>query len=394
MASATVYPLFGKLYRDTDAQFLLLQIIGWFSLSLISFFSLTLWYNQQSANYIGHTLLQSAMGIIVSWPLRSVFHHLWNKTLMWRLALTLLAVLACSVIWSVLRIGTFMWMTDETDVWSDFGGWLFGSIMIFLCWAAFYHGIKYYQLLQAEHEDLLKIAAENQQEQLKRMQAEAFAKEAQLKMLRYQLNPHFLFNTLNAISSLVEGKSSKMANTMIVQLSSFLRYSLESDPVQSVTLKEEIEALRLYLSIEQTRFGDRLALEFNIDSETQAARIPSLLLQPLVENAIKYAVAPKESGGTISVTASLENDEVVLVVSDNGPGIRLDRGDTLPGAGIGLKNTRDRLRAFYGDAYTFDLLNGETGGLAVSIRLPMAVCFAQDVNMAPRQVPHRLVTLD
>ena len=234
MASATVYPLFGKLYRDTDAQFLLLQIIGWFSLSLISFFSLTLWYNQQSANYIGHTLLQSAMGIIVSWPLRSVFHHLWNKTLMRRLALTLLAVLACSVIWSVLRIGTFMWMTDETDVWSDFGGWLFGSIMIFLCWAAFYHGIKYYQLLQAEHEDLLKIAAENQQEQLKRIQAEAFAQEAQLKMLRYQLNPHFLFNTLNAISSLVEGKSSKMANTMIVQLSSFLRYSLESDPVQSV----------------------------------------------------------------------------------------------------------------------------------------------------------------
>jgi len=164
--------------------------------------------------------------------------------------------------------------------------------------------------------------------------------------------------------------------------------------VQSVTLKEEIEALRLYLSIEQTRFGDRLALEFNIDSETQAARIPSLLLQPLVENAIKYAVAPMESGGTISVTASLENDEVVLVVSDNGPGIRLDRGDTLPGAGIGLKNITDRLRAFYGDAYTFDLLNGETGGLAVSIRLPVAVCFAQDVNMAPRQVPHRLATVD
>ena len=137
MNEATIYPLFDKLYRDRNTQFLFLQIAGWLSLSLISFFSLTLWYNQQSFAYIAHTLLQSVLGVGVSWPLRSVFHYLWNKPLLWRLLLTVVSVLVCSVIWSALRIGAFLWMTNETDVWADFGGWLFGSIMIFLCWAAF-----------------------------------------------------------------------------------------------------------------------------------------------------------------------------------------------------------------------------------------------------------------
>jgi len=371
MNQTTVNPWLGRLYRDRNTQFLFLQILGWFSLSLISFFSLTLWYNQQSFAYISHTLLQSVLGVAVSWPLRSVFHYLWNKPLLSRLLLTVLSVLACSIIWSALRIGAFLWMTTETDVWADFGGWLFGSIMIFLCWAAFYHGIKYYQLLQSEHEALLHFAAENKEEQLKRSRAETFAQEAQLKMLRYQLNPHFLFNTLNAISALVVSRSSANANTMIMQLSNFLRYSLENDPIKRVTLEEEVRALRLYLDIEKTRFADRLELEFDVDPAAHGIKIPSLLLQPLVENAIKYAIAPAEKGGEISVFSKLDGEHLVIEVKDTGAGIEGDHHSMVSGPGIGLKNTVDRLSAFYGDNYVFELRGPNASGMTIYIRLPL-----------------------
>ena len=371
MNQTTINPWLGKLYRDRNTQFLFLQIVGWFSLSLISFFSLTLWYNQQSFAYISHTLLQSVLGVAVSWPLRSVFHYLWNKPLVSRLLLTVVSVLVCSLIWSALRIGAFLWMTAETDVWADFGGWLFGSIMIFICWAAFYHGIKYYQLLQSEHEALLNFAAENKEEQLKRSRAETIAQEAQLKMLRYQLNPHFLFNTLNAISALVVGQSTANANTMIMQLSNFLRYSLENDPIKRVTLEQEVTALKLYLDIEKTRFADRLELAFDVDVEAHDVKIPSLLLQPLVENAIKYAIAPAEKGGKISVFAKLDGEHLIIEVTDTGAGLDGDKHTMTSGPGIGLKNTVDRLSACYGDNYIFELRSPDSGGMTIYIRLPL-----------------------
>ena len=360
-----------KLYRDNDMLFLVLQFIGWFSLSIITYFSLTLWYNQQSFDYIAHPLIQSLMGIIVSWPLRPIFHRIWNKTLFPRLIYALVSVLLCSVIWTIMRMSVFMWMTGETGLWDDFGGWFFASIMIFLCWAAFYHGIKYYQLLQSEHATLLTIEAENREEQLKRSRAESIAQEAQLKMLRYQLNPHFLFNTLNAIASLVEGKRSANANTMIVQLSNFLRYSLENDPIKRVSLAQELDALRLYLNIEQTRFGERLKLNFAIEPEANAVMVPSLLLQPLVENSIKYAIAPMENGGEISILAKLNGDHLVVEVSDTGPGVLMSKNDKAAGVGIGLKNTIDRLDTFYGEQYVFQLGASELGGLRIFIRLPL-----------------------
>ena len=270
----------------------------------------------------------------------------------------------------MLRITTFMSMTGEQGLWNDFGGWLFGSIMIFSCWAAFYYGVKFYQLLQFEHATLLRIAAENKEQQLRRSQAEAIAHEAQLKMLRYQLNPHFLFNTLNAIAALVATKEMHRASAMIVQLSDFLRYSLDNDPVRRVTLKEEMDALKLYLNIEQTRFAERLELEFDIDPSSEDARIPSLILQPLVENAIKYAIAPMEEGGKISVMAALDNEYVRIEMLDTGPGMQSDDAP-LEGIGIGLKNTVDRLHEFYGDNYTFNLESGASGGLKVFMRLPL-----------------------
>ena len=370
MVETNIHPLVQALYRNTNHQFWLLQLIGWFGLALISFLSLTLWYDQQEFNYIAHTLLQSLLGILVAWPLRPLFHYLWNMRPLARLLNSALGVLVCSGVWTVLRISTFMALTDEEGLWSDFGGWLFGSIFIFSCWAAFYYGIKYYQLLQKEHETLLKVAGENKEEQLKRSKAETVAHEAQLKMLRYQLNPHFLFNTLNAISALVQTKDTDRANSMIVQLSDFLRYSLDNDPIQRVSLNEELKALKLYLNIEQTRFGSRLELEFDVTAAAEAVKIPSLILQPLAENAIKYGVAPMEQGGKITVLARLDGDFLELEMIDTGKGSALFNAQTTS-AGVGLRNTKDRLQTFYGEDYSFKLEDADVQGTRVYMRLPL-----------------------
>ena len=173
-------------------------------------------------------------------------------------------------------------------------------------WSALYYGINYFLLL------------EEQIDQRERLESQAST--AQLAMLRYQLNPHFLFNTLNSISTLVLLKQTERANAMLARLSSFLRYTLVNEPTAKVTLAQEVETLKLYLEIEKMRFEDRLRPHFRIESETIGARLPSLLLQPLIENAIKYAVTPSENGADIWITASAKGQAVRIEVADNGNG--------------------------------------------------------------------------
>lgn len=366
-----------RVYHNSDYQFWLLQAVGWTALMLISFLSLTLWYNQQQLNYILHTALQSLLGVCVSWPLRTLFRRVWETAFVSRLFIIVLGILLASTGWTILRLVTFMAMTNETGLWSDFGGWLWGSILIFIGWTALYHGIKYYQLLQSEHQNLLYLEAQNKEFQLQRSRAEVAAREAQLKMLRYQLNPHFLFNTLNAISALVRLKKASQASAMIVQLSDFLRYSLDNDPIQSVTLEDEMTAVRLYLDIEKTRFGERLKLDFDIHPDTLGVKVPSLILQPLVENAVKYAIAPQELGGTISITTRAEGRYCAIKMVDTGcSGVDLVDGEiaaphTTKGTGVGLRNTIDRLKNFYDDSYTFKLLATDSGGLCIEMLLPL-----------------------
>src|SRR5690606_32395908 len=151
---------------------------------------------------------------------------------------------------------------------------------------------------------------EDQIDQLSKLETQAST--AQLAMLRYQLNPHFLFNTLNSISTLVLLKQTERANAMLSRLSSFLRYTLANEPTAQVTLEQEVETLKLYLEIEKMRFESRLRTHFTIDETVSKARLPSLLLQPLVENAIKYAVTPQEEGADISVEARLAGERVQI----------------------------------------------------------------------------------
>ena len=358
------------VYNNRTYQFWLLQLIGWGGLGMVTFFSLTLWYATATWDHVSHTIVQSLLGLILSIPLHRICLAVWDRSTLSRIGWSLLAVILVSFLWTILRIYTFTLITGSGGIWADFGGWYFSSFLVYLCWVALYYGNKYHYQAQLEHQKTQMAAAATAEEQLKRLSAEADAKNAQLGMLQYQLNPHFLFNTLNSISALVKFKEPEKAQKMITQLGHFLRYSLDSDPAIMISLQQEIEALMLYLDIERTRFGDHLTLEFEIDEQAKRARVPSLLLQPLAENSIKYAISANENGGTIKLTAIVQGDELQLELTDTGPGTVSNKPAPRTGRRVGLHNTLQRLKTLYDEAYTFDIDLHPSGGLKINIRIP------------------------
>jgi signal transduction histidine kinase len=191
--------------------------------------------------------------------------------------------------------------------------------------------------------------------------------EAQLQSLQRQLHPHFLFNTLNTISGLIRTDPSG-ADTMIDQLGDLLRMTLHKSGIQEVPLKEELDVLQKYVEIEQTRFGSRLNVEMHVQPEVLDAQVPSLLLQPLVENAIRHGIAPNTRPGWIAVHASRDDNDLLLQIRDSGDGLPPDRLMAL-NRGVGLDNTRARLEHLYRDRYEFTFSNLERG-FCVTIRIP------------------------
>ena len=223
-------------------------------------------------------------------------------------------------------------------------------------WSALYFGINFYLIVEDQIDQMQHL--ENQ------------ASSAQLAMLRYQLNPHFLFNTLNSISTLVLLKQTERANAMLSRLSSFLRYTLANEPTAHVTVAQEVETLKLYLEIEKMRFEERLRPQFDIDQAAERARLPSLLLQPLVENAIKYAVSTQEEGAEICVRVRLAGDRVQIAVSDTGPGLQDGRAMPSLSTGVGLPNIRERVVQAYGPDHRFETRTTPAGGFSVDIEIP------------------------
>ncbi|MEP7344864.1 MAG: histidine kinase [Gemmatimonadaceae bacterium] len=197
-------------------------------------------------------------------------------------------------------------------------------------------------------------------------QLQARLAQAQLQALRLQLNPHFLFNTLNTITALVH-TSPVMAERMVTGLSELLRISLGSVGEQEVPLSRELEVLGYYLDIQQVRFQDRLAVKYDVDPGAERGFVPNLLLQPLVENAIKHGIAPRADAGCISVVARQADGRLTLEVIDNGVGAALGKAVR---DGVGLRNSRERLRSLYGDAYRFDAAPQAAGGFRVTIEFP------------------------
>ena len=314
--------IFSQTVSDSDRLFWLLNAGGWISLSVVTYVSLSLPYDQLQFAYIAHNILQSILGFLLSIPLRQAFKATWNWPATTRVIIAVMLILVVATVWAVMRLQLLIVIASESeaDLWDDFGGFLFPSLFVFLAWVSLYHLVKYAQLLQNERESMLVLEAGRRKEAFKLVSAESAAREAQLKLLRYQLNPHFLFNTLNSIASLVSARRSDDAQSMIGELSTFLRFSLESDRNITVPLRDEIEALDLYLRIEQVRFSDRLVVEQEIDPRALPEQVPSLLLQPLVENAIKHAIGRAENGGRILITVKLHDQELVVTVEDSGSG--------------------------------------------------------------------------
>ena len=206
--------------------------------------------------------------------------------------------------------------------------------------------------------------------ELRASQLEARLAQAQLELLRMQLHPHFLFNTLHAISTLVR-KDPDRAERTIAELSDLLRLTLETLGRDKATVKDEMEFIDRYLSIQQTRFGDRLLVRQRIDPEALDALVPSQILQPLVENAIRHAIAPRAAGGTLDIDIRRTDHHVRLSVRDNGPGLP-DGGVGALKLGVGLTNTRARLAELYGRGEHLTLSNAAGGGAVAEITIPLA----------------------
>ena len=194
--------------------------------------------------------------------------------------------------------------------------------------------------------------------------------QSELATFRAQLNPHFLFNTLNAISTLILDKNTSVANEMVSKLSNFLRYSLDKDPMQKVDLDHEINTMKLYLEIEQVRFDDRLSVAWEIEPRCERALVPSMILQPLAENAIKHAIATQEQGGSITISVNNFAKDLMIEVADDGPGAEIIDGNLYRESGVGLVNTRERLQALYRQNFSLVVANNTPSGVKVNIRMP------------------------
>jgi LytS/YehU family sensor histidine kinase len=201
--------------------------------------------------------------------------------------------------------------------------------------------------------------------------------QAQLESLKMQLHPHFLFNTLHTIANLVRSNQGQQAVSMIAGLSELLRRALDSAAEQEVKLGEELKFIELYLAIQKVRFSDRLTVRMDVSKNTLEALVPNLILQPLVENAVRHGISFNDSAGEIVISTRSTDGMLHIEVSDDGAGLqsgwRMEESE-----GIGLANTKERLNHLYGADHRFEVRNGRMGGVAVSISIPFRLGFNED----------------
>lgn len=264
-------------------------------------------------------------------------------------------LVSCTCCGLLLKIDDFMgWGLPHMPFYLRLVSFSFGDLPRYYVTVAIAQIIMYYVTLRTRETDLARL--------------ETALAQAQLQILRAQLSPHFLFNALNSIASL-SVKDPRGAEAMTLQLSRLLRVSLESSARQKIPLGEEIEFLRNYIAIQQTRFRDRLTVDMDVDPRLLSEPVPSLVLQPLVENAIRHGIAKSSAPGHIHITAVRERDHLRIEILDNGVGVDTRR----VAEGLGLSNTRERLQRLYGAGYRFDLDKPTAGGCRVVLSIPLAV---------------------
>jgi len=357
MALFSLPAIFSRpFFEDKARAFWRLQSAGWSGyLVLRSVSSLS---NGQDISGVVPVIVESIVGYCITLLLATLYHYYRRRRRLTSAILSIITLGIATVLYSVLDAFSFSFikLADPGLNLSLVLGTIFLNFTVLAGWSALYFGINFYLIVEAQMDQMAAL--------------ENTASSAQLAMLRYQLNPHFLFNTLNSISTLVLLKQTERANAMLSRLSSFLRYTLANEPTAHVTIQQEVETLKLYLEIEKMRFEDRLRPSFDVDPRVSQARLPSLLLQPLVENAIKYAVTPKEEGAEINVVARLSGDRVQIAVSDTGPGLYEMKARASASTGVGLANIKERLAQAYGPDHRFETRSIPGGGYGVEIEIP------------------------
>ena len=344
-------------FSNKSRAFWNLQGAGWAGVTAL--YSVTVVANNQPLSLLFEVLISTLTGFSISLLMSVVFRYVINQRPLVTWSTTAAVVISATLLYAYIDtwvLQTIREGANETAFAQLMVTALFRDGLLLGGWSALYFAINYF------------VRAEEQADQMIRL--EAAATSAQLNMLRYQLNPHFLFNTLNSISTLVMLKQTDQANAMLSRLSSFLRFTLINEAEAKVTLAQEIDTLKAYMDIEKMRFEERLRVEFSIDHDIIDALVPSLMLQPLVENAIKYAVTPQEDGADISIIAQRAGDRLRVIVSDSGPGLQATAPDPKFSTGVGMTNTRERLIQAYGEDQRFDHYARSGGGFEVVIEFP------------------------
>jgi signal transduction histidine kinase len=368
-------------FDNKNKAFWNLQLAGWGGAFLLR--AMSTLANGLPLDLLAVILVTTITGFSISLVLSVIYRHLISKQPLVTWGMTAVVLVGAVILHGSIDAwvqGIYYAGTSETTFAQRFIGLSYLPLTLLGGWSALYYAINYF------------LTVEQQADRLERLEAQATS--AQLAMLRYQLNPHFLFNTLNSISTLVLLKQTEPANAMLTRLSGFLRHTLVVEPGGQATLEEEVETLQLYLDIERMRFEERLRTHFAIDDEAINARLPSMLLQPLIENAIKYAVSPQEEGASITLTARVVGQRLKITVDDTGPGTdrsmadgMLDFGTGRPGqttsTGVGLANIRNRLAQAYGEDHRFETHANPAGGFSVEIEIPFEPELAVDANSDP-----------
>ena len=369
-------------FADKNRAFWRLQMIGWGGAMVLR--SATAIANGRPLDFLVGVIIATITGFSVSLVLSVIYGQLINRRPLVTWGLTAIALAVAVGVSAYINAWTISLRPEASD--TSFTSLVLGvfylDLTLLAAWSALYYAINFF------------LQVEEQNDRLERLEAQATS--AQLAMLRYQLNPHFLFNTLNSISTLVLLKQTEPANAMLTRLSSFLRHTLVTQPGGKVTVAQEVETLQLYLEIERMRFEERLRTEFRIDPAAADAQIPSMLLQPLVENAIKYGVSAQEEGARISLSAKVMGRNLRLVVSDTGPGLQGSRRSEIisskpvagrtDSTGVGLANIRNRLAQAYGDDHRYDIHTPPDGGFTVTIEIPYELA-EEDITRTPGAKP-------